>query len=107
MVASSLEELGRTEDWIPTIPSSALDGNLVLRRLAPGDKWARCGKNTREWLRVENVPPIARGQLLVVASDCGVWWIPDVTSPKEITPKDGDSVIFLNVDAGERGNEWL
>jgi tRNA(Ile)-lysidine synthase len=99
MAASSLEELGRTEDWIPTIPSAALDGNLVLRKLAPGDKWAKSGKNIREWLRVGEVPPIARSRMLAVASDCGVWWIPDVTSPKEITPKDGDSVVFLNVDA--------
>jgi tRNA(Ile)-lysidine synthase len=105
--AASLEELGRTDDWIPTIPAAALNGNLVLRRLAPGDKWAKAEKSVREWLRVEEIPPIARGRMLAVASEHGVWWIPDVTSPKEVNPKAGEEIVYVHVDAGERGDEWL
>jgi tRNA(Ile)-lysidine synthase len=101
MTASSLEKLGRSEDWIPSIPVAALNGDLVLRRLAPGDNWARSAKSVREWLRVEEVPPIARSRMLAVASEHGIWWIPDVTSPKEVKPTDGEEVVFVHVDAGD------
>jgi hypothetical protein len=73
MSEGSVPERGDTLRWTTIPPAS---GAILVRRLRSDDRWSMSGKRVHDALRRQRVPAIIRDQIVGVAGENGVFWIP-------------------------------
>ena len=120
--SSALEAVGRDEgpgpvtgphSWELTCPAAALQGNLRVRNLRPGDRLQPFGspgtRKLSDLLREGGIPRSARAGVLVADDDAGILWVVGLarTERTRLLPTTGKTVTICICPRAENPKQGI